>query len=123
MASRFKRERIMPVNRIIDMALANSKYNTKKSKVNKKWVKFLKRKKLFDEYMIYLAGHNSIGVEPRTYRELSNICYNMMGVYYITNKAHLNVNWVKLFEEFLNENLKWYNIKEIILYLYHNKYK
>ena len=42
---------------IVEQAIKNSRYNTRTSSLNRKWIKFLKNKKLFDEYMIYLAVH------------------------------------------------------------------
>ena len=109
----------------LTMAHANSKYNTRKSTVNKKWVRFLKNRKLFDEYMVYLAGQDAVGVEPKSYKELSNICHNISGRRYFINggNRHINVEWTDVFEEFTKETIKWYNFKEVFLYAINNGYK
>ena len=108
---------------VIEMAHANSKYNTKKSAVNKKWTRFLKNKKLFDEYMIYLGGDNAIGVEPNSYKELSNVCHNLSGRKYEVNGKYIYVDWNDAFTQFMRETIKWYNIKEKFLYALNNGYK
>jgi hypothetical protein len=109
----------------IEMARANSKYNTRKSNVNKKWVRFLKNRKLFDEYMVYLAGEDAIGVEPKSYKELSNICHNISGRRYEVRGGHkpIHVVWTDVFKDFMDETIKWYNIKEIFLYMVNNRYE
>jgi hypothetical protein len=109
----------------LTMAHANSKYNTRKSTVNKKWVRFLKNRKLFDEYMVYLAGQDAVGVEPKSYKELSNICHNISRRRYFINggNRHINVEWTDVFEEFTKETIKWYNFKEVFLYAINNGYK
>ena len=109
----------------IEMAHANSKYNTRKSSVNRKWTRFLKNRKLFDEYMVYLAGQDAIGVEPMSYKELSNICHNMNGRRYFIDGSHSHVNiaWTDVFKEFAKESIKWYNFKEGFLYMINNGYK
>ena len=112
------------VSATIDMAYANSKYNTKKSSINKKWVRFLKNRKLFDEYMIYLAGHEAIGVEPRTYKHIANICHNMVGrQYQMKGGKDVYVNWRRVFEDFADENIKWYHFRQRFLYLVNGGYK
>lgn len=110
---------------VIEMAHVNSKYNTKKSAVNKKWVRFLKNRKLFDEYMIYLAGEDAIGVEPKSYKELSNICHNISRCIYELrgSKKSIHVVWTDVFKDFMEETIKWYNIKEKFLYAINNGYK
>ena len=109
----------------IEMAHINSKYNTKKSSVNKKWMRFLKNHKLFDEYMVYLAGQDAVGVEPNSYKELSNICHNISGRRYEVRggRKPIHVVWTDVFKEFTNETIKWYNLKEIFLYIINNGYK
>ncbi len=107
-------EDILPSIIIVEQARKNSKYNTRKSVLNKKWTRYLKNKKLFDEYMVYLAGHDAIGVEPRTYKQISNICYNMNGKTFnvpSTWGKTISVDWVSEFKKFFKENVKWYEFK------------
>ena len=113
------------VTTIVDMAHRNSKYNTKKSSINRKWIRFLKNHKLFDEYMVYLAGHDAIGVEPKTYKQVANICHNIAGRKYEVkeSEACIRVDWIAVFKEFAEESIKWYNLKEILLYMINNGYK
>ena len=105
----------LPSIQIIEQARNNSKYNTLKSGLNKKWTRYLKNKKLFDEYMVYLAGHDAIGVEPRTYKQVSNICYNMNGKTFNVHTKYghksINVDWISEFRQFFKETVKWYDIK------------
>lgn len=111
---------------VIEMAHVNSKYNTKKSSINKKWTRFLKNNKLFDEYMIYLGGDNAIGVEPNSYKELSNICHNLSGRKYEVKGSYgkyVEVDWNKIFREFMSQTIKWYNIKERFLYAINKGYE
>lgn len=112
------------VSATIDMAYANSKYNTKKSTINKKWVRFLKNRKLFDEYMVYLAGHEAVGVEPRSYRHVANICRNMSDrKYEMKGGKTVRVDWMKVFEDFADENIKWYHFRQRFLYMVNGGYK
>ena len=118
----------IPMLDLIGQARKNAKYYTKTSELNKKWIRFLKNKKLFDEYMVYLGNNNAIGIEPKTYKQISNVCYNLNGqIYHITSKfvlrATIQVDWKQVFEEFCQETIKWYNIKEFVLYLVNNGYK
>lgn len=108
---------------LIEQARNNSKYNTRTSKLNKKWVRFLKNKKLFDEYMVYLGNNNAIGIEPKTYRQISNVCHNLGGKTYHINNVTIRVNWRQTFEEFCEETIKWYDVKNIVLYIVNNGYK
>ena len=113
--------RSIPTNKIISMAFENAKYSTKKSRVNNKWITYLKKNKLFDKYMVYLANFNALGIEPKTYKQLSNICYNIscrsfrFGEYYEKYKI-VDVDWVQTFRKFSKESIKWYNVKDKFLY-------
>lgn len=120
-----KYRKIPSITSVIEMAHTNSKYNTRKSAINKKWTRFLKNKKLFDEYMIYLGGDNAIGVEPTTYKELSNVCHNLSGRKYEVNDTrgkYIYVDWNIVFGDFVKESIKWYNIKEKFLYIVNKGY-
>lgn len=108
---------------ILQMAINHSKYNTRKSKVNRKWTRYLKNNKLFDEYMIYLANHNAAGAEPHTYEQLSNICHNLMTECYYFNERPIIVDWVDEFRKFAWESIKWYDAKNILLYIINNGYR
>lgn len=119
--------RSIPTNKIISMAFENAKYSTKKSRVNNKWITYLKKNKLFDKYMVYLANFNALGIEPKTYKQLSNICYNIscmsfrFGKYDEKDKI-VDVDWVKTFRKFSKESIKWYNVKDKFLYLVNGGY-
>jgi hypothetical protein len=108
---------------IIDMAINNSKFNTRKSKINRKWTRYLKNKKLFDEYMVYLANRNAAGAEPSSYRQLSNICHNLMSECYHIEGLHIQVDWVKEFHDFAWNSIKWYDVKNVFLYMINNGYQ
>lgn len=118
----------VPAVAMIDMAILNSKYNTRKSKINKKWTRYLKNKKLFDEYMIYLSNYKVVGVEPKTYKQLSNLCFNLnRKCFFVQDEKwkthHIIVNWLKEFHTFAWKSIKWYDIKNILLYWINNGYK
>ena len=108
---------------IIEMARNNSKFNTRKSSVNKKWARYLKNKKLFDEYMVYLANNNAAGAEPHTYKQLSNVCHNLSNQSYYVGNHTINIDWEKEFKEFAWKSIKWYDIRNIILYVINDGYK
>lgn len=112
---------------ILNMAITSRKYNTLKSKLNKKWTRYLKNKKLFDEYMVYLSNYNAVGAEPMNYKELSILCYNLdRHSFYIQGygniEHHLLVNWKDEFRKFAWKSIKWYDIKNIILYCLNKGY-
>lgn len=111
--------------KLIEQAHVNSKYNTKKSKLNKKWVRFLKNKKLFDEYMVYLGNHDAIGVEPKTYKQISNVCHNLANREFGVrgSRAVIRVDWVSVFKQFCDETIKWYDLKNTFLYIINNGYE
>jgi len=118
-------ERSIGTLEIIDRARRNSRYNTKKSKINKKWTRYLKNNKLFDEYMVYLANNNAAGVEPHTYKQLSNVCHNLShSKYHFGDREKiLMVDWVGEFKKFAWKSIKWYDIKNIFLYCINGGYK
>ena len=112
---------------IINMARTTSRYNTLRSKINKKWTRYLKNNKLFDEYMVYLSNYNAVGVEPTSYKELSNLCYNLdMHTFYIQGRGderhYLIVNWKSEFRNFAWKSIKWYDLKNIVLYVLNKGY-
>ena len=114
------------VHKIIASAIGSSQYCKGNSKLNKKWCRYLKDRKLFDDYMIYLANRKAVGTEPETYQELSNICYNLCAedyrVYGDNGINEINVNWVCVFKDFAWNSIKWYDIKNIYLYIKNNGY-
>ena len=121
------KETIKPAE-IIGMAIINSKYNTKKSRINKKWTRYLKNNKLFDEYMVYLSNNKVVGVEPKTYKQLSNLCYNLnRQSFFVEDEnfiAHyIKVDWVNEFNKFAWKSIKWYDIKNVLLYWINGGYK
>ena len=113
---------------IIEMAMVNSKYNTRKSSVNRKWTRYLKNKKLFDEYMVYLSNNNAAGAEPHSYKQLSNLCHNLnKRSFYVEDEKwvshHIKVDWVNEFYKFAWKSIKWYDIKNVLLYWINGGYK
>lgn len=117
-------ERSVSSVRIVEMAKNNSKFNTRKSKVNKKWTRYLKNKKLFDEYMVYLANNNAAGAEPHTYKQLSNVCHNLSKKHFHVGdfRNTIVVDWVDEFKKFAWKSIKWYDLKNIFLYMVNKGY-
>lgn len=112
---------------IIDIAKRTRAYSTLRGNLNKKWVRYLKNKKLFDEYIIYLSNYAAVGVEPMSYKELSNLCYNLdRYTFYMQNNDDditlINVNWKEEFCNFAWKSIKWYDIKNIFLYIVNKGY-
>ena len=108
---------------ILDMARKNAKFNTRKSKLNKKWTRYLKNKKLFDEYMVYLSDFGVVGAEPHTYKQLSNLCFNLSRRSFFIGSSTISVNWVDEFYKFAYDSIKWYDIKNWFLYWINKGYK
>ena len=113
---------------IIEMAIANSKYNKRKSTLNKKWTRYLKNNKLFDEYMVYLSNNNVAGVEPYTYRQLSNLCHNLNKKSFFVEDEKwithiIKVDWVNEFYKFAWKSIKWYDVKNVLLYWINGGYR
>ena len=120
----------IPALAIINMARKNSQFNTKTSKINRKWTRYLKLNKLFDEYMVYLSNYDAVGAEPNTYKELSNLCYNLdRHTFYMENPdrwdcdvEYIRVNWKDVFRKFAWDSIKWYDLKNIFLYAINKGY-
>ena len=120
-----KNNRYVKTKHIIELAVKNSIYIKKQSKVNKKWCRFLKNNGLFDEYMIYLASFHAVGVEPCTYKQLSNVCYNLSNGssdYIVYGDRIIIVDWIEQFKSFAWDSIKWYDLKNIGLYLINRGY-
>ena len=111
---------------IVEQAIKNSRYNTRTSSLNRKWIKFLKNKKLFDEYMIYLAVHDAVGIEPKTYKQIFNVCHNLdgKGIKFSRNNDYfkvISINWKEEFNSFFLETVKWYDFKNKLWFAKNHK--
>lgn len=110
-----RRKVIIPFTEVVVKILESTKYASNKSSINKKWARYLKNKKLFDDYMICLSYWDGAGANPKTYKQLSCLCHNINGVG--------NVDWYGEFKEFANKTIKWYNFKDRFLYAINEGYK
>ena len=106
-----------PISYLFGVILNSSKYRTNESSLYKKWLKFLKYEKLYGDYVIYLSYYDGCGVNPKNYRQLSNLCYN------ISKSPLFPIDWQKVFTKFAHDSIKWYNIKDMFLYKINNGYK
>jgi hypothetical protein len=70
----------------------------------------------------YLANQNAAGAEPQTYRQLSNVCHNLARECYHVDGLYIQVDWVEEFKKFAWDSIKWYDIKNIFLYIVNNGY-
>lgn len=87
------------------------------SKLYKKWLRYLKRKKLFDEYMFYMdCGYKHRGTYPypNDYEELSSLLNSLnacgdIGSYIQVGESYVHVDWHEKFLEFTRESVQWWN--------------
>ena len=76
--------------------------------------------------MIYLASFHAVGVEPCTYKQLSNVCYNLSNGssdYIVYGERTIFVDWIEQFKSFAWDSIKWYDLKNIGLYHKIKKWK
>ena len=87
------------------------------SNLYKKWLRYLKRKKLFDEYMFYVdCKYKGRGTYPYpdNYDELSAMVNSIkdcghLGNYIRVGETYIYVDWCEEFLEFTRETVQWWN--------------
>lgn len=83
------------------------------STIYKKWLRYLKNNKLFDEYMIYMyymySSENSYPC-PRNYEELSKLAHSLQSFGLISvGYSSIHISWYKEFLKFVKETVQWWN--------------
>lgn len=93
------------------------------SQLYKQWLMYLKNKKLFDEYMIYMNsiyGDESIYPTPKTEDyEILHILVrsiNIGGI--IFSNATIHIDWEEEFKAFVEHNTKWWQFLTRIKFLH-----
>ena len=83
------------------------------STVYKKWLRYLKRNKLFDEYMIYMDyKYNDRGTYPypSDYEELAELANSLQACGYIDiGHRYIKIPWYTEFLKFTKESVQWWN--------------
>lgn len=96
-----------PLNLVLNASLKkrvrSAGSNPEINKVYKEWVAFLKKKTLFDEYMIYTSLLAERAVEFDTYDRLHTFCEEYSKFRLIFKKGRLYVNWLELYNDFNND--------------------
>lgn len=108
---------------IISLLNSSTRKNKPKevSKLYKKWLRYLKRNKLFDEYMIYMDfRYKKVGTYPTAedYDELAELVKTFNKYDYIdVGKTFISVNWYNEFIEFVRDSVRWWDFQTKIKYL------
>lgn len=83
------------------------------STVYKKWLRYLKRNKLFDEYMIYMDykyGDSGTYPYPSGYKELAALANSLQACIYIdVGNTFIRIHWYLEFLKFTKESVQWWN--------------
>lgn len=99
------------------VSLLNSSTRKKKPKsvstVYKKWLRYLKRNKLFDEYMIYMdykySGRGTYPY-PSGYKELAALANSLQACIYVdVGNTVIRIHWYSEFLKFTKESVQWWN--------------
>lgn len=84
------------------------------STVYKKWLRYLKKNKLFDEYMIYMDyKYSDSGTYPypSDYEELAELAILLQACGYIdVGYRHIKIPWYTEFLKFTKESVQWWNL-------------
>lgn len=84
------------------------------STVYKKWLRYLKKNKLFDEYMIYMDyKYNDRGTYPypSDYEELAELANSLQACGYIDiGHRYIKIPWYTEFLKFTKESVQWWNL-------------
>jgi len=83
------------------------------STVYKKWLRYLKKNKLFDEYMIYMDykyGSRGTYPNPRNYEELAELANSLQACGYVdVENTFIHIYWHSEFLKFTKESVQWWN--------------
>lgn len=101
---------------IIRLLNSSTRKNQPKSvsTVYKKWLRYLKKNKLFDEYMIYMDyKYNDRGTYPypSDYEELAELANSLQACGYINiGHRYIKIPWYTEFLKFTKESVQWWNL-------------
>lgn len=103
------------MKKIVSLLNSSTRKNHPKSvsTVYKKWLRYLKRNKLFDEYMIYMDykyGDSGIYPYPSGYKELAALANSLQACIYIdVGNTFIRIHWYLEFLKFTKESVQWWN--------------
>lgn len=101
--------------KIVDLLNSSTRKNQPKSvsTTYKKWLRYLKKNKLFDEYMIYMDykyGDRGTYPHPSDYEELAALSNSLQACGYIdVGNTYIHVCWHSEFLKFTKESVQWWN--------------
>lgn len=104
------------MKKIVSLLNSSTRKNHPKSvsTVYKKWLRYLKRNKLFDEYMIYMnykySGRGTYPY-PSDYEELAALANSLQacGYYIDVGNTSMRIHWYAEFLKFTKESVQWWN--------------
>lgn len=114
------------MKKIINLLNSSTKKNKPKSvsATYKKWLRYLKKNKLFDKYMIYMDykyGDSGTYPYPSDYKELSVLVISLLSCAYIdVGNTYIHVPWYSEFLKFTKESVQWWNFYIKTKFLWQN---
>ena len=103
------------MKKIVSLLNSSTRKNQPKSvsTVYKKWLRYLKRNKLFDEYMIYMdyrySGKDTYPY-PSDYEELATLTNALQACGWIgVGNTFICIYWRSEFLKFTKESVQWWN--------------
>lgn len=103
------------MKKIVDLLNSSTRKNQPKSvsTTYKKWLRYLKKNKLFDEYMFYMNykyGDRDTYPYPSSYEELSALANSLQACSYIdVGNTFIHIYWYSEFLKFTKESVQWWN--------------
>ena len=103
------------MKKIVSLLNSSTRKNQPKfvSTVYKKWLRYLKRNKLFDEYMIYMDyKYSSRGTYPypSDYEELAALTNALQACGFLdVGNTFIRIHWYSEFLKFTKESVQWWN--------------
>lgn len=118
------------MKKIINLLNSSTRKNKPKSvsTTYKKWLRYLKKNKLFDKYMIYMDykyGDSGTYPYPSDYKELSVLVISLLSCAYIDVgntyiHTYIHVPWYSEFLKFTKESVQWWNFYIKTKFLWQN---
>jgi len=103
------------MKKIVSLLNSSTRKNQPKivSDTYKKWLRYLKRNKLFDEYMIYMDyKYKDRGTYPHpfNYEELAALANVLQSCGWIdVGNTSIRIHWYSEFLKFTKESVQWWN--------------
>lgn len=114
------------MKKIVKLLNSSTRKNKPKSvsTTYKKWLRYLKKNKLFDKYMIYMDyiyGDSVTYPYPSDYKALYALVISLLSCAYIdVGNAYIHVPWYSEFLKFTKESVQWWNFYIKAKFLWQN---